>query len=818
MTARRRAALLVLLAGLLAVLIGLTFALRPPPADDTPRPPVVERLYPVGTPTPSGYHPGIVIVRDLFSGAGVTVTPIPGVVGSHIEIYWDDVQPSLAGTPDWSAVEARVAYLASQGRDAWLSLQFFETAWSTTDVLYLPAGAPTVSYNGYNASGTPCAEVAPDYGAAGFRSAYYDVATSMVATFGADSRVAGFALQMGASGEAMNVQNDSCTKRQYFETPVPCQEYIDAVELAATWLRAGTAKPITLASGIAMCYQSSYNEDRKATKKLFDDLNLTPTAGAAQYIGYRHNGLAPDSSRSTFSTPTPGYYGRLQYGYEHPDNGGVFFEPGSPYGFPTQVPTADRAGYADYMVLNGANAKADNLFLQKQWLDYISPRVLDVVTQTLGTDASDASLAWLWFRNAEFYKTIDSATVSYSGWSGPFAHLAAVVGVATPTTYCAPSVRATALAVGGATPPAVCSQELAAPAAPESRNALGYQSGSTVGIDIDDAWQYAGAVNRTYDFSLRYLDNNAGTIVVAWADTAGTESTHTITKANTGAWVTADWTGTAAFDDEYTTHDVEIRPSGAVAVLNSLVIDYAADVSTPTPTPSPAPSATPTRTRTPQPTATFVTATVTRTPTATPDWPNYNCPAITPAVDGVLGEWAAATPVVLDWASASVIQPATPQPAQTATASPTAPPATDLRGTLYCGWAGDVLYFAGAISDTLSVYPTYGAIAAGDAVRLTLDGRADGLADVRGDDHDLYISPAGRVLDFDSYPISTTIATVVYANNGWTFEVALDAQTLELGTLAPGTPFGLVWHLLDLDSAGGAPVALSDRKRRAVLP
>lgn len=755
-----------------------------------PGPDVVERsVFPAGTPSPAGYRPGLVIVRDLFSGAGVTVTPMPGVVGSHVEIYWDDVQPNLTATPDWRPVQTRVAYLDSQDRDAWLSLQFFQTNWGAPDLITAPSGLPTVTYTG---TGTGCdTEVAPDYGAATFTDAYSRTVASMMSVFGNDAKVAGFAVQMGASGEAMNVQNEGdCTKRPAFETPVPCSEYLAALLMAAEQHRAGTSKPITLASGIAGCYATAYNEDRKMTKYIFGTLNLTP--GAVDYIGYRHNGLAPDSSKAFYNTPTPGPWGRMQYGYVYPDLGGVSFEPGSPYGFPTQVPTADVEGYADYMLLAAASANADNIFLQEEWYPYVDDRVLNVITQTLGMTASDSELAWVWFRESE-YKLQNAGTgYEFSGARGPFTHLASVGGAATPTTYCSPSVRATAIAVGGATPPDACNSELSSPAARESRNALGYQSGTTVAVDVADGWQHASHANNRFRVSLTYLDNNAGTISVVYRDTGGTESTHPITKGSSGVWATHTFTMTASLDDEFMTHDVELVVADAQAILNSLVIEYIDTVSTPTPTPTS--SATPTFTPTRTPTATRTPGpSPTPTITPTPQWAVQACPTAAIAVDGSLADWSGVTGYTLTSATADVIA-----------ASPS------ITGTLYCAWSGSTLYVAGQITDTVTLSPA-GSLANGDAVRVTLDGLGDGANQFGVDDHDLLFGANGRVTDFEVYPVGVTTAVASVAG-GWRFEAAIPGSLLT-GSVSAGRGFGLVWGLVDDDNGGARDGSLTAAKR-----
>jgi len=828
------------LSALLALLGILAFEqLRP--RDVTELPPIVERsIFPVGTATPGGHRPGIVLVRNQYYMGGVTLTPAAGVVGSHIDIGWNDIQPNLTATPDWRPVETQVAYAAANGYQAWLSLQYFQNNFGGLDIITAPSGFPTVYYKVYDfqaltpVAGTPtrtpvATEVAPNYGSATFRNAYATAVASMLTKFGSDARVGGFALQLGASGETMNVQEDQrAYKKYWFEQVVSCDAFTNFVLDAAGWYRAGTQKPLTLALGIDACWQSSFNRDRKSNKYFLEKLNgangATPTS-TPLYIAYRHNGGNPDSAAAMYGTPTPGPWGRYQPGHALDGQGGIGFEPGSPYGFPTQVPTPDREGYADYMLLNLAAANADWIFLQKEWLAVVDPRVLDVVTQTLGLDAANSPLAWVWFRGAEFGASVDGGGYTFSGYPDPFTHLVRVTGSATPTTYCSPAVRATAQAYGGSAPPAACAQELSSPAARESRNALGYAAGSVVGLDIADDWQYAGdAANRDYTAELRYLDNNTGTITVRWKFASGVGSERTISKTGSGTWRTESWPLTAALNDGYGGHDVEIVVSDAQAILNSLVLSYAGpsawEDATPTPTQTPTPGATPTPSRTPRPTATFVTATVTRTPTATPDWPALLCPEITPDLDGSLAEWSSVTPVALNSVTAALIQPATPAVAATPTGTPQ-PQAADASALLYCGRSVNTLYFAGKVLDDTFVagqtYRAFGSLAIGDAVRITLDGARDGLSIPAGaDDHDVFVAPNGRALDFDTYPLDAQVV-IGATPGGWTFELALDRSALNISDLA-GARFGLTWHLQDADSATGLEFVLDDRKRMGSVP
>jgi hypothetical protein len=188
----------------------------------------------------------------------------------------------------------------------------------------------------------------------------------------------------------------------------------------------------------------------------------------------------------------------------------------------------------------------------------------------------------------------------------------------------------------------------------------------------------------------------------------------------------------------------------------------------------------------------------------------------------VLLEWSGATPVVVNSASAQRIQPATPAATYTVTPTGTPPPqSADASGTFYCGYSGDNIIIGGALTDNVTTagttYNVTGSIGIGDSARITLDGASDGLADVGGDDHDLYIAPNGRVLDFDTTPISVTVATRQGAS-GWTFELLLDSATLEIDDLASGIRWGTVFHVYDADDATGIQHILTDRKRWLTIP
>ena len=139
---------------------------------------------------------------------------------------------------------------------------------------------------------------------------------------------------------------------------------------------------------------------------------------------------------------------------------------------------------------------------------------------------------------------------------------------------------------------------------------------------------------------------------------------------------------------------------------------------------------------------------------------------------------------------------ATPTPANTPTATPTQDPNS---AALYCAHSATMLYVSGVITDAwvLSSTTTFS-----DTLVLTLDALGDGYNQPRGDDHDYYLGPNGRLRDYVSYPVSATVATSRTAT-GWQFALGIDATTLH-GSLAAGQQMGAAFGLRDFDTGGRA--------------
>lgn len=670
---RRLSRGLLLATGAVILVILLAVSCQP----TVKRGPIEERgIYPAGTATPEGYRPGLVSLRSVYGDT--TTTPFPGQIGAHLDIYWDEAQPNLAVTPNWSAAKTRVAYMDSLGLDAWLSIGYFEPVYGDPpDRVEAPVGVPTVVYD----AGVCGEEYAPDYGSTTFRDARATVVASFLDTFGADPRVAGFALQLGAY-ETQNtltqyVGGVNCNTQRELENPlngnVTCTEFTDWVKSELLWWRAGTDKPLTLATNLPSCYGTSWSAQASA-RYWMEYANPTPGPGITPlYIGYRYAGANADYYRSEMYNSSGGYpapWGVYQAGRTWSDVSGSSFEPGSPYGFPSSAPTAEAAGYLQRMLWvttadNGG--KADNLFLQRQWWDVMDADVLRVITQTLGMDAATSPVAWVVFQQREYPY---SGTTSYgsSGATGPLTFLASVSDDGAETSYCIPSVRATAVSAAqtaapiSTSTPAACQAVIeTTPAAPETRNTIYYPAGTTILVDIADVWQYAG-VTGSYSLTVRYM--GAGSLTYL---TAGGAVTKTLASAS--SWGTDGVSAAALLTNGIASNDLKLTAGAGGIYLNRLVVLWAGTSEPPTRTPTPTPTftLTPTATPTDTPTATITpsptgpagrltrtpTPTITRTPTPT-DTPTAT-PTDTPTASPT-------SPVTLTW---------TPTPTKTLTPTPT---------------------------------------------------------------------------------------------------------------------------------------------------
>ncbi len=332
-------------------------------------------------------------------------------------------------------------------------------------------------------------------------------------------------------------------------------------------------------------------------------------------------------------------------------------------------------------------------------------------------------------------------------------------------------------------------------------------------------------VGWTSDLSEVAVPLSVNTIyTINFALAPASSPTPTATATATGPTSTPTPTGSPTASPTITQTPTPWPTAGATATRTATATGTRAPTRTRTPTRTPSPTLTPSASP----------ATPTQTPTVTPtaSWSGWSCAARVVTVDGDLGEWTGSTALTVSQAAGTVIAPQptrtptpsgtpptrTPTPGSgtpTVTPIPTAtafPSAADASGTFYCGWDAGYLYLAGSVTDdTIRSAPW----ATGDAVRLTLDGRANGASWFLFDDHDFYITPAGRVYDFGWFPAAVTAATGT-VSGGWTFEARIPASALT-GTLAAGREIGVTVGVQDDDDGGAWDAVLMSGKRRVRL-
>lgn len=619
-------------------------------------------IYPWATATITGYVPGIVVVRDYRDFT--EITPRPNQVGVHFSIDGD--------TTDFTGLDAQISEAAAHGLKSWISINLFtNVSGSAPDVPHLPSGAATVTY----ATGCEYNENAPNYST--LATPYANLVATVVARYDDNENVSGYAYGPGVAEEMINVyqfSGDCSTKRTSLEatTGSTCQDFVDWARAGAVIWAERTDKPVTFATGgggaCVASWANTWEENGYQTWGHFFPVTpmfgTTPTPTPITGLIYRQNGLHIAGDNWTTSGSNMNY-GKFQLGIDHTDRGGSAYEFGTTGwpkpsdctdGFACVVPTPERIGYTTDAAWLAMYGGATNLFWQCDpvsnpaygcWLDWLTDDVQEAIDKTMGRSYGDSSAAWIRFADNVYPENWRRSDVP-----GPYTFLASV-DTAYTNHYCNPTIRATAQAAPG-TPesPSVCGNELTA-TGPESRNALGYAASTFIEIDLDDDWIVD---DGNFLARLVYLDSGTDTITVAWKD-AGVESTHVITKTNSGAWATDTFYPSMTLGNEYTYYDIEIRTDTGEDVLYLFWLEdtYADPTATPTYTPTYTPTATSTASPTP-------TSPPTNTPTASSTPTATHTPTRTPT--------ATYTPTYTPTATSTAT--ATPTGTRTATATPSA--------------------------------------------------------------------------------------------------------------------------------------------------
>jgi hypothetical protein len=157
-------------------------------------------------------------------------------------------------------------------------------------------------------------------------------------------------------------------------------------------------------------------------------------------------------------------------------------------------------------------------------------------------------------------------------------------------------------------------------------------------------------------------------------------------------------------------------------------------------------------------------------------------------VDGSLADWVAlATPIYLRPSNAAYIQPAA------------TPSAADLSAAFWLSCSGTNIIVAGLITDTLIVSSTTNLLTVGDAAQIKIDGLNDGITRPRQDDHDLFVGPLGRLLDYNRPVVGATVVARTTPGSNWRFEMSIPIAQI-WSSLTGGSTIGRTFGLHDNDN------------------
>jgi len=651
---RKQPWLIMIAAGMLIVVAAIIVSCYPPTEDQVrfqltgdvfPMDmEAVRGIFPTGTPSPAGWRPGLIYWYQGETPSVVT----NGQVGARISIYWDNVQVSPSQTPNWNNVASTIDQFTGLGLNPWIELVGF-TVNDATDGAYDSVsfpGVPTVTYlkRACNAN-----DIAPDYSSQEIRDVFDTTIQSMVTRF--DDDVAGYILGIGADGEGLNVKNSTtCWDTQAsFEEHITCDQFVEWVKFAMRTIRKYTTKPVYLPTGIGACAGQPANNGYNANREFMEysvpstptgvpppggwDIELTP---GPYYIGWGNLGQYPNGSEDWCYGDNDGYC-NMQMAQRMSELGGALFHQDvSPTRIVPAIPTAEMVAWTRYTTLkaiaNGAQNIEWSIHGSPSWGDLINadPWQVEVITQTMGTTATNSPAIWLAFTGPTIPRYFYSApNRSWGDYPYTFSHLSALRATATPTIVCMPGP----LAAGGAptgstiyTGSPYCQTQMTATPNAAAYVSLQYSALSVIGIDVDDAWQYASpqVVTGTYTAKLIALDTT-NTITVTWK-VGNTNTTEVLTFSNTRAFVTKSWTMTGAelrnpYGSALGDWDIQVNIGANAATLHMFWLEWvagsAAQTPTPTSTATTQSTSTPTPTKTLTPTRTL-TPTSSSTPTSTP--------------------------------------------------------------------------------------------------------------------------------------------------------------------------------------------------------
>ncbi len=312
-------------------------------------------------------------------------------------------------------------------------------------------------------------------------------------------------------------------------------------------------------------------------------------------------------------------------------------------------------------------------------------------------------------------------------------------------------------------------------------------------FNVDDGYLFEGTNHVT--INVTYLDQGTDTWELQYDSTgSATKSAGVVAKTNTGNWIkrTFDLTD-ARFANrqpgggKYPGSDFRIFSRND----SDEVIHFVQVISQDRVLPTPTATWTPWGTRTPtiQPAGTPTsTPTSSPSPTPKPAARILDCPRLPAgfAIDGNLGEWDGFPSIIFDRSTAEYVD------------HPPGPVPADLSARVFCGWQGNDLALAAAVTDDILVRDST-SIWLDDSIELALDSMRDGWTWDQLNDHQFTVAVDGTLTDLGSYGVPTATVSARAGVGRYNVELYLPQSLLNAGELAPGKLLSFTVGLNDDD-------------------
>lgn len=522
----------------------------PEAARPLPTPKATPTLKVEVSPTPPRPVPILYAMNDSRNTDWQEVNPAYGPVGSHIRVFWEQVNPA-PGVFDWSRVDAYLQAAAQQRvrlrsgeevpKPVLLAVGIY-SAWApgwdyhhydhAPQWLYQTMGRPQLGgrYVGYLLEPEGCTPTsAPMYDDPAYQEAFRAMVLALGQRYNRDPRVSAVLIANGIDDESRAIVSKAC--KQYddalaqYVTP---QEYDEFVLKTIDWYRqAFPDKPVFLQPAAAIW------QHRK--RYVGYAVSRTPP------VGIKMNGLSPDEG-SWFGYKSLAGMGMMELVDAYRDQTLIAFEPKLYYPLDEFAYWTLLAGLAHWPDFIDVQAAPDggNGFLRH--LPNI-PGLAQFVEENLGTRLETASQVWIVLRDTELPRELYNGYGSgeYGDWDRGLRRPEGLPG------------NGTVLVKREELPP----QAQAQPYGRQCRRTDEATGNTEMSFDVDDRFPYAGRTPLAQDpdagvwyeveviFLNHYAAEGADTLALKYQDAQGNLQTEVLRKGSAlggrDTWVTHTW-------------------------------------------------------------------------------------------------------------------------------------------------------------------------------------------------------------------------------------------------------------------------------------